>query len=55
MYSGYILYTLFPWCVENTYAIILNLYFEVSEYVSKSQKWADHTDVQCQNGQTAMR
>ena len=27
----------------------------VSEYVSKSQKWPDHTDVQCQNGQTAMR
>ena len=26
----------------------------VSEYVSKSQKWPDHTDVQCQNGQTAM-
>ena len=27
----------------------------VSEYVSKSQKWPDHTDVQCQNGQTAKR
>ena len=26
----------------------------VSEYVSKSQKWPDHTDVQRQNGQTAM-
>ena len=27
---------------------------KVGEYVSKSQKWPDHTDVQCQNGQTAM-
>ena len=27
--------------------------FGVSEYVSKSQKWPDHTD-QCQNGETAM-
>ena len=28
--------------------------FGVLKYVSKSQKWPDHTDVQCQNGQTAM-
>ena len=27
---------------------------KVREYVSKSQKWPDHTDVQCKNGQTAM-
>ena len=26
----------------------------VSEYVVKSQKWPDYTDIQCQNGQTAM-
>ena len=32
-----------------------NFIFGVSEYVSKSQKWPDlHTEVQCQNGQTAM-
>ena len=28
---------------------------KVREYVSKSQKWPDHTDVQCQSGQTAIR
>ena len=28
--------------------------FGVSEYALKLQKWPDHTDVQCQNGQTAM-
>ena len=27
---------------------------KVGEYVPKLQKWPDHTDVQCQNGQTAM-
>ena len=27
---------------------------KVGEYVSKSLKWSDLTDVQCQNGQTAM-
>ena len=27
---------------------------KVREYVSKAQKWPDHTDIQCQNGQTAM-
>ena len=38
----------------NTYAITLIFISGVSEYVLKSQKWSDHTDVQCQNGQTAM-
>ena len=27
---------------------------KIREYVSKLQKWPDHTDVQCQNGQTDM-
>ena len=37
---------LFLWCVGNIYAVISNLYFGVSKYVSKSQKWPDHTYVQ---------